>query len=228
VSRLTSFSDFGHTVRTGEVDLKLNNCLNQGDQWSARSLDGMIMRRRGRRYLALMVLTTCICLGSPAAQSESTLPECHIHQSRPVSFRDAQAADVLEISIGTGPCAKATLTIVVRAEDSGQVLYAYVAPFKRHVITESIDPALPQEATWFVSGQLSSAMGTTADLPPFLEPEAYEEQHSAAITISKEEYEALRLAPKPMLSHPTYYEGWRNVVLDETTGAAKIVVEGAV
>jgi hypothetical protein len=45
--------------------------------------------------------------------------------------------------------------------------------------------------------------------------------------IEKSQYEALRERAQPMLSHPTY-EGWRNVVLDKTTGVAVVVVEGAV
>jgi hypothetical protein len=71
-------------------------------------------------------------------------------------------------------------------------------------------------------------MSLTSELPPYLEEGAYHQQHSASILIEKSQYEALRERAQPMLSHPTYYEGWRNVVLDKTTGVAVVVVEGAV
>jgi hypothetical protein len=45
-----------------------------------------------------------LSLPSALAQSEATDPECHMHQSKAVSFRDEKTADILEISIGTGPC----------------------------------------------------------------------------------------------------------------------------
>lgn len=160
---------------------------------------------------------------SPAAKAEPQPAECHIHETRAVSFRDAQAKDVLEISIGTGPCETATLTIVIRVEDTGQILYSYNAPVRQHVVEST---TLKDDAKMFVAGEIKSPLTLSSDLPPFTDTETYAEEHSAGIAIPKAEYEALRQKPRPVYSHPTYFEGWRSVVIDDTTGTAKVVVEG--
>ena len=182
----------------------------------------MILRR------ALVGLSALLLTANQAVPAGKTLPECHIHQSKPVSFRNTTAQDILEISIGTGPCYLATLVIVIRDAETGHVLYSYVAPFKQHVIEQSDDPELPQSAATFVSSETAVGTSMTNELPPYLEPEAYQEQHSQSILVSKGEYEALRAKPRPMFSHATYYEGWRIVVIDDTTGMGKAIVEGGV
>jgi hypothetical protein len=159
----------------------------------------------------------------PAANVELA---CPMQKARAVSFRDARAEDVLEVSIGTGPCERATLTIVIRS-DVGHILYSYVAPFKQHVADWYV-PDLDKEAHRFVDGLLARGIGSSADLPPWLPPEDYEEKHSATIDMTREAYEALRAKPRPMLSHPTYYEGWKSVVFDPATGQSIEVLSGGV
>lgn len=176
---------------------------------------------RARPILLSCVLATLAL--APSANAEPQPAECHMHDSRAVSFRNAQAKDVLEISIGNGPCTTATLTIVIWVEETGQVLYTYVAPFRQHVVEAG---ELKDEARTFVAGVVASPLTLSSDLPPYVDEESYAEQHSAGIAISKEEYEALRQNPRPVFSHPTYFEGWRSVVIDDTTGMAKVVVEG--
>ncbi len=149
-----------------------------------------------------------------------------MQKARDVSFRNATAEDVLEISIGTGPCERATLTIVVRS-DLGHILYSYVAPFKQHVADWDV-PELDKEARQFVDGLISQGVESTASLPPWEEPDAYEEKHAGRIEVSREVYEKLRAKPRPMMSHPTYHEGWKSVVYDERAGEAVVVVTGGV
>jgi hypothetical protein len=151
---------------------------------------------------------------------------CPIQKARAVSFRDAAAKDTLEVSIGTGSCERATLTIVIRS-DLGQIIYSYVAPFKQHVADWDV-PDLDKEARAFVDDLLERGIGSSADLPPWLEPDAYEEKHSAVIDVPREVYEELRAKPRPMLNHPTYYEGWTSVVYDPRTGKALEVLSGGV
>lgn len=181
---------------------------------------------RGLRVIALALFAAVAGGGGapmPSAKSELT---CHVYKSRAVSFQNATSPDVLEVGVGTGPCERATLTIVVRS-DVGHVLYSYVAPFKRHIADWYV-PDLDKEAHRFIDRLLERGVGSSADLPPWAEPEAYEEKNSAVISVTREAYEALRAKPRPMLTHPTYYEGWTSVVFDPQTGEAVVVVTGGV
>jgi hypothetical protein len=180
--------------------------------------------------MRLLPLSVCVAVvGFFALVDQSSAAAdlaCPMQKSRPVSFRDATAKDVLEVSIGTGPCERATLTIVIRS-DLGHIIYSYVAPFKQHVADWYV-PDLGKEAHAFVDQLLERGIGSSADLPPWLEPGAYEEQNSAVLDVSREVYEELRAKPRPMLNHPTYYEGWKSVVYDPRTGKTVEVLSGGV
>lgn len=151
-------------------------------------------------------------------------PSCPMQKAREVSFRNATSKDVMEVSIGTGSCERATLTIVIRS-DLGHILYSYVAPFKKHIADWYV-PNLDKEAAAFVDQLLERGLGSTADLPPWQEPEAYEQKHAGYIDVPREVYVELRARPRPMLSHATYHEGWKSVVYDEKLGEAVVVVTG--
>jgi hypothetical protein len=159
-------------------------------------------------------------------RAEAANLTCAMQKARAVSFRDAAAKDTLEVSIGTGHCERATLTIVIRS-DVGHIVYSYVAPFKQHVADWYV-PDLDKEAASFVDQLLERSIGSSADLPPWEEPEAYEQKHAGTIDVSREVYEDLRANPRPMLSHPTYYEGWRYVVYDSRSGQTVVVLTGGV
>lgn len=174
--------------------------------------------------LSFAVAVVVILLTQPQLGMADSHPSCPIQKAREVSFRNATAKDVLEVSIGTGPCERATLTIVIRS-DLGHILYSYVAPFKQHVADWYV-PDLDKEAASFVDQLLERGIGSTADLPPWEEPEAYEQKHAGTIDVSREVYEDLRARPRPMLSHPTYYEGWQYVVYDGTTGQTIVILTG--
>jgi hypothetical protein len=176
-----------------------------------------------------LLLSVCVAVaGLTALERGAAAAEitCAMQKARGVSFRDARAKDVMEVSIGTGDCERATLTIVIRS-DVGHILYSYVAPFKQHVADWYV-PDLDKEAHRFVDGLLARGIGSSADLPPWLAPEVYEEKHSATIDMTREAYEELRAKPRPMLSHPTYYEGWKAVVYDPRTGETVVVLTGGV
>jgi hypothetical protein len=170
-------------------------------------------------------LTAAIIAIAPAAEATAPYPACHMHKSRDVSFRNATSRDVLEIGIGTGPCYAATLTIVIRSQ-LGEVLYAYVALFKRHVATHWQDSSLDKDAARFVNEHIANGMGSSKGLPPHLEPNDYHAEHGGEIKIPRLAYEALRRNPRPMFEHANHYEGWQYVVYDEAKGEAVIVVTG--
>ena len=174
--------------------------------------------------LMLLAAATAAVLSVHAAYGEAAPPSCQVQKAREVSFRSAGAKDVLEVGVGTGPCEAATLTIVIRS-DVGHILYAYVERFEQHVVHGDGDP-LHAQAAAFVDGVLTNGVGSTADLPPWLPPDAYEKQHSGAVEVDRDVYERLRRNPRPMFSHPTYHEGWRSVVWDEKEGKSVTVVSG--
>jgi hypothetical protein len=108
------------------------------------------------------------------------------------------------------------------------VLYSYLAPFKRHTATNWEDPLLHKEAVGFVYELIANGVGSSRDLPPYLEPNAYAEENSGEIKISRRDYEELRAKPRPMFEHANHYEGWQYVVYDKAKEEAIIVVMGGV
>jgi hypothetical protein len=178
------------------------------------------------KRFVLFFAFAAVAFGGFASSTAAAELSCAMQKARAVSFRDAAAKDTLEVSIGTGDCERATLTIVIRS-DLGHILYSYVAPFKQHIADWYV-PDLDKEAAAFVDELLQRGIGSTADLPPWLEPEAYEQQHSAVLDVSREVYEELRAKPRPMFNHPTYYEGWTSVIYDTRTGQTIAVLSGGV
>lgn len=156
---------------------------------------------------------------APPPREES----CAMKKSSNVSFRTFSSKDVMELVVDGGPCNDAKLYIFIRT-DKGEVLYKYEAPLEQHLVIAS-DP-ISVEAQRFVDGVIKEGMLSTETLPPWKEPEAYKEEHLATIFLSKKAYESLRTNPRPMLSHPTYHEGWRVVVYDPKGRAATTVLEG--
>lgn len=173
---------------------------------------------RVRRPFAAMVLAWT--MAGPSVATEAS-PECHVHRSREIGFRERDSKDVLEISIGTGPCYAATLAIVIRTE-FGELLYSYVAPWKRHRAVNWQDPDLPDVAREFVEDSLVDAADNTASLPPYGDIET--EMFNPSVGIAESDYEALRSEGRPMLFHLTGYEVWQYVVYDPREKAAKVIV----
>lgn len=147
--------------------------------------------------------------------------ECHMHRAKDVSFRERDSKDVLEMSIGTGPCYAATLTIVVRTE-LGEVLYCYVEKWKQHTAVNWQDPDLPDVAREFVEDSLSDAMDSAGSLPPYASIET--KMFNATIEITESEYERLRSEDQPVLFHLTGYEVWQYVAYDPPARASKVII----
>jgi len=175
----------------------------------------------------ILVLTALLLAATTTGQS-APLPSCSIQKAREVSFRNATAKDVLEVSIGTGPCYHSTLTIVIRTRDEGHILYSYVQQFGQHVIATSESPELITEAKHFVDGLLARGLISTDTLPPWKPAEEYEQEHQSTLNVTREVYEDLRAKPRPMFSHPTYHEGWKSVVYDDKAHELVEVLSGGV
>ena len=79
------------------------------------------MRQGFMKMPAMAVFLISGSLAAPVA-AENIYPECHLHRSAEVSFRAPDSKDVMEVSIGTGLCYRATLTLVIR-DQYGDVLY---------------------------------------------------------------------------------------------------------
>jgi hypothetical protein len=102
--------------------------------------------------MRLMLLLAVLAVGTAGAVyrhgAAAPDPTCAMQKARNVSFRNATSKDAMEVSVGTGPCERTTLTIVVRSE-LGHILYSYAAPFKKHVADWYV-PNLDKEAAAFV------------------------------------------------------------------------------
>jgi hypothetical protein len=162
--------------------------------------------------------------GLAVAHAEAPGPSCEVRKAGGVSFRSATARDVLEVSVGPGPCATARLSIMIRS-DGGRVLYDYAQGFAQHVVYTDQDP-LHLQAVPFVDRLIADGVEMSDRLPPWQAPDAYEAEHLAMILIDRAAYERLRQVARPLFSHPTYHEGWRSVVWDEARGKSVTVVEG--
>lgn len=176
------------------------------------------------RLAEAMVVVVALMVVPGAGLAEPPGPACELQKSRAVSFRNTAAKDVLEVIVGPGPCLTATLTIAIRS-DAGRLLYLYQQNFEQHVVHTDQDP-LHLQAVPFVDRMLAEGVGTSATLPPWQAPDAYEAEHMAMVLIDRAAYERLRRSPRPLFWHPTYHEGWRSVVWDQAAGKAITVVEG--
>lgn len=150
---------------------------------------------------------------------------CPMKQARDVSFRTATAKDTMQVEIGDGACIDAKIFIFIRT-DKGEIIYKYEAPLEQHLVIAG-DP-VKVEAQRFVDQLIKDGLTSTSTLPPWKERDAYEEEHAAVIAISKGEYQSLRRNPRPMLTHPTYYEGWISIVYDTKKRGPVVVLEGGV
>jgi len=176
------------------------------------------------RLAGLVIAALAVVDLSDVSLAGTLRPACEVQKSRAVSFRSAGAKDVLEVSVGPGPCLTARLTIVIRS-DAGRVLYTYEQGFEQHVVHTEQDP-LHLQAVPFVDRMLAEGVGTSATLPPWQVADAYEAEHMGMVLIDRATYERLRSMPLPLFWHPTYHEGWRSVVWDQAAGKTVTVVEG--
>ena len=179
-----------------------------------------------RFHMSIVAATAAVgmAVGGGAASSadEPSLAECHVHQSKEVSFRERGSRDLLEMSIGTGPRYAATLAIVLRT-DLGEVLYSYVERWKPHTAVNWQDPNLPDVAQQLVEDSLVDSVGNTASLPAYADIGT--EMFNPSVEITESDYEALRSEGRPMLVHLTGYEMWQYVVYDPSVKAAKVIIE---
>jgi hypothetical protein len=180
---------------------------------------------------ALLSNLVLVCVAGLASGVGGAAPasECHLHKSKEVGFQSASSKDVLEVSIGTGPCRVATLSIVVRT-DSGVVIYSYVAEFSRHVPDELNEATLEGDAKAFVESMFDvwGVASAAERLPAYQEPDAFEKEHLQSITVPKAVYEELRRKGQPVLCHPTYHEGSQCVAFDKSENKAIVVMSGGV
>jgi hypothetical protein len=185
-------------------------------------------------FRRLGLLTAAYASAASLVAAESSLPNtpqpgkaystCHIHKTKHVHFANATSNDILEVSIGTGPCYAATLTIIVRSE-YGEVLYSYVDHFKKHIVGHWSKVGI-KDATDFLDEELKNATYPASQLPKWEEPDDYYENNYQAVQIPRARYEAIIKSRAPIFSHRTYYEGWRTVTYDEKTKRAVIVTDG--
>ena len=184
------------------------------------------MRHDFIKTLAAMTTLLIAAAISAPIEAENVHPECPLRSSAEVSFRAPGSHDMLEISIGTGLCYKATVTLVIRDDQGGKILYLYAVPFGQLTAVPWDDAEMNEVAEEVVDSMISDLMQSTSSLPPYAEPSACYEEYYNHIEVSREEYERLRTENRPMFQHPTYYEGWQYAIWDEATKSPKVIITG--
>ncbi|MGA0613114.1 hypothetical protein [Caldimonas sp. KR1-144] len=170
--------------------------------------------------IRIAILTLAFLSVGAQAQSPSD-PPCQYSSSRRIPFASPTSNDRLTVSIGSGACHSAKLSFVV-VSATGRVLYAYVAPFKKHTATQWDDPSLPEEAREFVNDLTSRALVPRNQFPT-PKPEDQTLEGEATLTVPQGVFKRLVLKGQPMLYHPTYYEGGQYVMFDPVTRAVRVV-----
>jgi hypothetical protein len=174
------------------------------------------MLMRGGLAVILLLATAKIAL---AASNSS----CRYSVARSVHFSSSQASERLTISIGAGPCYEAELVLLVKDVHS-KVLYRYTAPFKRHTATQWDDPRLADEARRVVDEMLRNAMVEAKEVPLPDPTGEIVEAGAAEVLVPLDVLRRLLRSDRPVLAHPTYYEGWQYVVFDPLERVAKVIV----
>ena len=156
-------------------------------------------------------------------------PSCDITKEKEVSFRSFQSKDTLSVSVVGNPCYEAILTLEVVTE-SKERIYKYESEFQLHTPVSWEDPELDQVAEELAERIIQSAIGNTAELPISFKCElpsescvSYEKN-----TIPLGQYKKIREDALPLLSHPTYYEGWASYIFDSEAMVVIKVYEGGV
>ncbi|HKI99441.1 MAG TPA: hypothetical protein VKB51_13295 [bacterium] len=171
--------------------------------------------------------TPSVAPGSAPGTAVPSGAACDVQRSAPLAFRSAKPDDTLRVTIQGAPCARAKLSIVVR-DPSGAELYRYEAPFAPHLNAQLAKEPLSQAAEAFAESVLANAgiAGTTDQLPPWLDAQAYYSEHRDALKVDEVIYEALRKVRRPILWHATGAETWRSVVYDPQTRSGLVILAG--
>ena len=172
------------------------------------------------RALALALVATA------ASAQTSSGPHCRHSASRQLAFAGPSTKDRLTVSIGPGPCHSAKLSFVITSEQ-GRVLYRYVAPLKRHLVTGWDDPALVADAREFVQNAVAQAVVAREN---FAEPrpQGKGEEGESELTVPAAAFKRLMASRQPLIYHLTYYEGGQYVAFDPATRSAKVVAKWGV
>jgi hypothetical protein len=170
------------------------------------------------------LLAIAVCLIASHSQAQlATDPPCKYSAKRTVAFYSANSRDQLTVSIGSGACHSAKLTIVVTS-DKGKVLYRYDGPFKRHTAVSWDDRELPNVAREFVEQTLKLAVVEPAELPKATPRSKMTDDDVYELALTEAKMKGLLAAGQPVLYHDTYYEGGQFVTYDPAIGKSRVVI----
>ncbi len=178
-----------------------------------------LIAMRNFRFLSLIVLVPVTCFAQPTAA-----PSCEYSLEKKISFRSANASDLVKVAIGPGACHSAQLTISVRTKE-GKTLYRYQAPFKKHTAVSWEDADLPKVAKKFVEDTANDAIVSDAEMPVPVTRDALTEENHFLLVVSRTTYDRLRRTRQPVFYHATYYEGGVFLIFDPNTKRVARVIE---
>lgn len=170
-----------------------------------------------RRIIFLLFI-----LVSPTLYAEDDAT-CHIHKSQAIHFRNYKVKDVLELSVGPGPCSTAIMTLNIRS-DEGEVFYTYASRFATHVTPDPYDPNFRKFIEPFLKNLETDAQKNAKYLPEYYPQDA--KLGLIKLHIGKNAYKNLRLRHLPVFFQPNSSEGWQYVIYDKKTRKGKLIVSG--
>lgn len=169
--------------------------------------------------LPILLVVTNIANADPLAG-----PSCELSIERPISFMSEYSHDKVTVSIGPGPCFAAKLKITLTSEEN-KVLYAYTAPFKKHVVDMWNDPNLPEIAKEFAITTAERGIVLPKDIPHPLPRNQVTEENPYELHVSRATYSKLLAYGQPIFHHLTYYEGGRYIAFNPSTNKTVVVIE---
>lgn len=164
-----------------------------------------------------------LLLVSPSVYADEEEGICHIHKSLPIHFRSFKVKDILELSVGPGPCATAIMTLNIRS-DEGDVFYTYASQFALHVVPDPNDPNFDKFIEPFLKNLETGAQKNARDMPKYYKQD--EANGLIKLHVKRNSYKAMRLRHVPMLYHLTSHDRWQYVMFNKKKSGARVVVSG--
>ena len=167
------------------------------------------------------ILVTLFLFTGYAQAEESS--SCHIHKTHSINFRSYEVKDILELSVSPGPCATATMTLIIKSE-YGEIFYTYAGRFAPHVTSDSADPNFHKFIDPFINNLITDAAKKSKDMPKYIRQDAA--NGFIKLHIKQKFYNDLRVRHLPLFYHPNNHNGWQYVMFDKKTGQGKLLVSG--
>ncbi|MDH5180230.1 MAG: hypothetical protein OEZ39_07375 [Gammaproteobacteria bacterium] len=170
-----------------------------------------------------IIAAVLLIIAVPQVYADQPEGECHIHKSHAFHFRDYKVKDILEISVGPGPCPTALMTLNIRSAE-GEVFYTYVSRFADHVTPDPYDPNFDKFVEPFFTTFLAELQKNANSMPKYHRQD--EKLGLIKLYVSEKHYNTLKVRPLPVFFQPISHDSWLYLVYDAQSRKGKKVISG--